>query len=314
MEKKTIDIIIPTYKPDAKFDKLIHRLEKQTVRPNHIYVLNTEESFFASEEVSKYDNITVSHIRKYEFDHGGTRNLGASLSDAEFLLFMTQDAIPKDNYLVEKLLGAFDDSEVAAAYARQLADAKDNYIEYYTRLFNYPKQSMKKTKADLETLGIKTFFCSNVCAMYRRSDYEAQGGFVLHAIFNEDMILASSLIASGKAIVYEADAKVWHWHNYTGLQQLKRNFDLGVSQAQAKGLFEQVKSEKEGVKLVLSTCKHMLFHGRVYLIPKVIWTSACKFIGFQLGRRYRHLPKNWIRKLTSNPDFWNTYWDWQRSL
>ena len=38
-----IDIIIPAYKPDDKFRKLIEMLEKQTVSVNKIIVINTEE-------------------------------------------------------------------------------------------------------------------------------------------------------------------------------------------------------------------------------------------------------------------------------
>ena len=34
---------------------------------------------------------------------------------------------------------------------------KKTYIEYYTRIFNYPLESRVKTKEDLDTLGIKTF-------------------------------------------------------------------------------------------------------------------------------------------------------------
>ena len=50
------------------------------------------------------------------------------------------------------------------------------------RNFNYPEQSKIKTKADLETLGIKTFFCSNVCAAYNRKIFDELGGFVKHTI------------------------------------------------------------------------------------------------------------------------------------
>lgn len=305
----TVDVIIPTYKPDEKFEKLIHRLERQTILPRHIYIINTEENFFMSEEARLYDNITVEHISKYEFDHGGTRNRGAKLSDADFLMFVTQDAVPQTSGVIQHLLEAFLDDDVAVAYGRQLADVKDNYLEYYTRMFNYPPKSRKKTKADLDQLGIKTFFCSNVCAMYRRTDYEAQGGFVLHAIFNEDMIMAASLIEADKAIYYASAAKVWHWHNYSGIQQMKRNFDLAVSQVQAGGLFKQVKSEKEGIRLVLKTSGHLLIKGKAYLIPKLIWQSGWKFIGYQLGKRYKKLPRWMIRKLTSNESFWPGYWN-----
>ncbi len=69
-----------------------------------------------------------------------------------------------------------------------------NPVEAYTRIFNYPKESRIKSKEDLPKLGIKTFFCSNVCAAYRKSEYNALGGFPLHTIFNEDMIFASHLL------------------------------------------------------------------------------------------------------------------------
>ena len=70
-------------------------------------------------------------------------------------------------------------------------------------------------RGDLPKLGVKTFFCSNVCAMYDRRTYEELGGFVESTLFNEDMIYAGHLVQAGYAIAYAADAKVWHWHNYT---------------------------------------------------------------------------------------------------
>lgn len=43
-----------------------------------------------------------------QFNHGGSRNLGASLSAAEAMVFMTQDAVPADKRLLEKLEEALD--------------------------------------------------------------------------------------------------------------------------------------------------------------------------------------------------------------
>jgi len=43
--------------------------------------------------------IGILKIQKHEFNHGGTRNLGAKLaseSGADVLVFMTQDARPHD--------------------------------------------------------------------------------------------------------------------------------------------------------------------------------------------------------------------------
>ena len=219
-------------------------------------------------------------------------------------MFMTDDAIPKDRSLIENLLKPFENPDVSAAYGRQIADPEKNYIEYYTRIFNYPKESRIKTKDDLPVLGIKTFFCSNVCSAYRKKDYDALGGFLHKTIFNEDMIMASKMIEAGKAIAYAADAVVWHWHDYTAMEQLHRNFDLAVSQTDYGGLFLEVKSESEGVKMVLSTLSHLISKGKIHLIPKYILDSGCKLIGYKLGRNYRRLPRRLVMKITMNPTYW----------
>lgn len=298
------DLIIPTYKPGDKFRRSLRRLAQQTRKPDRLIIINTEEEFFPEDLFSLYDGIEVHHIKKKDFDHGKTRDYGASLSDADIIMFMTDDAIPKDRSLIENLLKPFENPDVSAAYGRQIADPEKNYIEYYTRIFNYPKESRIKTKDDLPVLGIKTFFCSNVCSAYRKKDYDALGGFLHKTIFNEDMIMASKMIEAGKAITYAADAVVWHWHDYTAMEQLHRNFDLAVSQTDYGGLFLEVKSESEGVKMVLSTLSHLISKGKIHLIPKYILDSGCKLIGYKLGRNYRRLPRRLVMKITMNPTYW----------
>ena len=101
---------------------------------------------------------------------------------------MTDDAVPADEFLIEKLVGAFDQrgpegEAVIMAYARQLPDKDCPLAERYTRSFNYPEESCLKTKADLKRLGIKTFFASNVCCAYDREKFWFQGGFIQNAIF-----------------------------------------------------------------------------------------------------------------------------------
>ena len=304
MKKRKIDIIIPTYKPDRKLDRCLRMLGRQTVRPDRILLINTEESLFASDVFDSLDQGEIVHIRKEDFDHGGTRNRAAAMCDGDIILLLTQDAIPADDYLIENLTAPFDDEEVCAAYGRQMADRKDNPVEAYTRRFNYPAESRIKSAEDLPVLGIKTFFCSNVCAAYRKSVYDQLGGFPLHTIFNEDMIFASKLIEAGKKIAYAADARVWHWHNYTAIDQLKRNFDLAVSQTDYGGLFLEVHSESEGIRLVKDTLLYFVRRGRIDLVPHILAQSAAKFIGYELGRNYHRLPKGLIRKISLNPGYW----------
>jgi rhamnosyltransferase len=303
----SIDVIIPAYKPDEKLSKLLVMLYRQTVKPDRVIILNTVE--YEGQElqlpVINSSNISVVPIDKKYFDHGGTRKYGASLSDAEILMFMTQDAIPADEFLIEKLIEPYQDAWVAATYARQLSDEKAELVEKYTRNFNYPKQSKVKSIEDISELGIKTFFCSNVCATYRKSVYNKLGGFVDKTIFNEDMILAAGIIRADYRIAYTAEARVIHSHNYTYMQQFTRNFDLGVSHNQYIEVFYGVKSETEGIRLVKKTIQYLVKKKKYLLIPDLIINSACKFIGYQLGKRYDILPKNFVKQCSMNKAYWD---------
>lgn len=302
-----INVIIPTYRPDKKLDHNLKMLKKQTLQPDKILLINTEESLFTSKVFDTLPQGEIIHIKKSEFDHGGTRNRAAAMCDCDYIVLLTQDAIPADEHLIENLIQPFlEDEEVCAAYGRQMADWKDNPVEAYTRIFNYPKESRIKSKEDLSTLGIKTFFCSNVCSAYRKSVYDSMGGFPLHTIFNEDMIFASRLIENDKKIAYAADAKVWHWHNYTAKEQLKRNFDLAVSQVDAGGLFDQVRSESEGIRLVKNTMLYFIKRGKIHYLPHIFFQNAGKYIGYKLGKNYKKLPMWLIRKISLNPTYWNS--------
>ena len=305
MENKTVDVIIPAYHPGKEFATLIKRLEKQTVPIHRIIVMNTEESMWNKEWEKLSDVMEIHHLAKSEFDHGGTRAQAAELSDADVMIFMTQDAMPADRELLAELLKALEqDENIAAAYARQLPNAECSFVERYTRAFNYPDRSVVKTKDDLDKYGIKTFFCSNVCAAYKKDIYEKQGGFVRRTIFNEDMIYAGGLIQKGYRIAYAAEARVIHSHNYNCMQQFHRNFDLGVSQAEHPEIFEGVPSEGEGMRLVKKTLAYLIHSGRVWLIPGFVLQCAGKYAGYLAGKKFRKLPKKFILWCTMSPNYW----------
>lgn len=305
MKNVKVDVIIPVYKPDKKFEILLKRLQEQECRPNRIIVMNTEEKYWMK-EWEKCPFLEVHHLEKKDFDHGGTRKKAATLSDADIMVFMTQDALPADKSLIANLIQPFSENEnIGASYARQLPLPDCSYLERYTRSFNYPEKSVVKTSADMEKYGIKTFFCSNVCAAYDKQIYEKTGGFPERAIFNEDMICAGNMIKAGYAVSYTGQARVYHSHNYTGMQQFHRNFDLGVSQAENPEIFDGVPSEKEGIRLVKRSIAYLIRTGHIWLIPRLIWQSGTKYAGYLLGKRFRKLPRRVVLACTMNKEYWN---------
>lgn len=303
-QNRSVDVLIPTYKPAQKCVQLVRRLLKQSVAVHRIYLIDTDTGIFPEELYGISDRVLIHRILPEVFDHGGTRNLGAELSDAEILVYMTQDAVPADEYLIERLVEGFEEERVGAVYARQLPAEDCQLIERYTRGFNYPKTSRLKSAEDLPVLGIKTYFCSNVCAAYRRDVYVQMGGFVKKTIFNEDMILAGKMIQNGWSIYYAADAKVIHSHNYNCRQQFHRNFDLAVSQADHPEIFEGVPSEGEGMRLVKDTAVYLIKIKKPWLILSLVWKSGFKYLGYQLGKHYKKLPRWLVLKCTMNPRYW----------
>ena len=299
-----VDVLIPVYRPDGKLTELLKRLKMQNYPIHRVILMNTEEKHFPAELTGIWDRVEVYHLAKEEFDHGGTRDRGVRMSTADLVVCMTQDAMPADETLIEELVKPFDDPEVWAAYARQLPNEDCREVEKYTRSFNYPEKSMVKTKEDLDRLGIKTFFCSNVCAAWRREKYLELGGFVKHTIFNEDMILAGTMIKQGGKIAYCAKAKVIHSHNYSAFQQFHRNFDLAVSQTMYPEVFGGICSESEGIKLVKKSLSYCIKIGKPWLMIQVVTQSAGKFLGYKMGQQYRSLPMWLILRCTMSPSFW----------
>ena len=302
--KRTADVLIPVYHPGKELEQLLSLLEAQDYPVNRIILMNTEEACFPAEILKDHPKAEVHHVTRAEFDHGGTRDQGIRMSDADVVICMTQDAIPADEHMAGALLKTFDDPEVWAAYARQLPKENCREVEKYTRSFNYPEESRIKGKEDLPILGIKTFFCSNVCAAWRRDKYLELGGFVKRTIFNEDMIYAGTIVKKGGKIAYCADAQVVHSHNYSALEQFHRNFDLAVSQTMHPEIFGGIRSESEGIRLVKKSLSYCIRIGKPWLMIQVMTQSAGKLLGYKLGQQYERLPEKVILACTMNRKFW----------
>ncbi len=313
-----IQVIIPVCKPDEKLIKIIKKLKAQTLPPTGINLIWTREEGEEDEIISRikheYGDTRILEIEADSFDHGGTRRRAVRNTACDIFVMMTQDAVPKSDTLIENLTAPLisgmdaEDSPngpiIAAVYARQLPGRDSSPYEKLSRLHNYSDLSRTKTAEDIKTLGIKAFFCSDVCCAYRRDIYEECGGFVRNAIFNEDMIMARRFLDKGYAVRYEAAAAVIHAHDYSAMQQLRRNFDLGVSQAMYPDVFGNVSSESEGMKFVLSSIKLLVKKGRFLLIPGFCVQCAFKLAGYRLGKKYTKLPESVIMALTSNKNFW----------
>jgi rhamnosyltransferase len=269
-------VIIPIINPpEWFFNDVIGGLLSQTLMPK-ILLINSGNEI----QQGPYEIITID---KKDFNHANTRNLALSYK-ADFYLFMTQDATPADKNLIANLLDSFTDNSVVVTYAKQLPYKDADAIEIFARTTNYPEYSTVKSQKDLPSMGIKTFFNSDSCAMYRGDYFGAVGGFTPGLSTNEDMDFAARAIMNEKKVAYAHEAKVYHSHNFTLKQVWQRYRQIGRFFAQNPWILDTVSqysnAESTGVKQAIDELKYLYTHSPIS-IPKSILFSLTKYIAFK---------------------------------
>lgn len=290
---KKISVLIPTYNPGPEIKELLDKLLSQVINDMSLEIIIVDSS--STDNTPKlitenYPDVHLKVIKNNEFDHGGTRNLLASLASGDYLLFMTQDAIPFDDYLLKHLSLALEDDMSLISFARQIPKSDAGPLERFARTFNYPPKSLEKKKELLPELGIKTFFNSNVCSMYKREVFEKFNGFPEKIILNEDMILSSRVILQGFSVKYVSDAKVFHSHNYKIKQQFKRYFDIGMAFRDTEYLLKYASNEKEGFKMIKNQIRSLWIDKDFKYIIVALFENLAKFTGYYIGKRHRLIP------------------------
>lgn len=300
-----ISIIIPTRNAEQYMDKLITKLINQTIKPKEIIIIDTASKDKTRKICERFDTVKFIQIKDGEFDHGGTRNIAAKEASGDVLVFMTQDAEPENKYFLEEITKKLGEDGIVASYGRQIARNDATVLEKFARDFNYSNTELIKSRGDIDKLGIKAFFMTNVCSAFITKEFWKIGTFPEKTILNEDMIISSKFILSGKKIHYAANARVIHSHNYTYIQQFKRNFDIAVSLVDYNEILKYAKSESEGVKYVKEAIKHLIKIRKIYLIPHLIIDSGFRFIGYKAGMNYKRIPMRVVKKMSMHSFYFN---------
>jgi rhamnosyltransferase len=285
-----ISLVIPTLNAESEIVPLLEKLCNQTRHIDEIVVVDSASDDRTVEEASsfaaKHIQVSVHSIERKDFRHGGTRDLALrEWTTGDFVLFMTQDAVPADDRYVESILAPFEDEKVAVSSGRQLPKSDARRFERLVRGFNYPETSFVRGKDDLPTYGIKTFFISDVCSAYRRSAYLECGGFAKDLMMSEDMYMAAKLVAAGYLVAYAADAQVYHSHNLTPRQQYARNFAIGKFLEENKDILMNASEIGEGKKLAAHVAGELLRSGHIAELFAFGADCTARILGNRAGRR-----------------------------
>jgi rhamnosyltransferase len=297
-----ISVIIPTHNAEPYIHDLLKSLREQTA-DCEIVVIDSSSRDNTVRIADSY-NVKTRIIVKGQFDHGGTRNLAVREARGDIIVFLTQDAIPANEYFLERLIKPLADPQIAATYGRQIPRVNAKPTEKFTRSFNYPDTPLLKDMNSISKLGIKTFFFSNVCSAIRKTQFEKLRGFREKVIMNEDMLFAGNLIKSGYKIAYVPEAVVIHSHNYSWVMQFKRYFDIGVFLKNNSRELHYTKADNVGVEFLKEEIFHLYRNGDYIWLPYVLGEAISKYIGYKIGQRFSLIPNRMRRKLSMHSSYW----------
>ncbi len=299
----SISVIIPTLNAEKYIFSLLTNIWAQNLKPSEILVIDSSSDDNTG-SIAESLKARVIRISREAFDHGGTRNLAIKKSCGEIIVLLTQDAQPFNSYFIETLISPLKDDSIALSYGRQVPRNDADPIERFVRQFNYPEESIIKDINKIPILGIKTFFCSNVCSAIRRKEFVEVGGFPENIIMNEDMVLAAKLIFKGYKIAYQSSALVLHSHNYRLKEQFQRYFDIGVSISRNKWLLKNIKTESEGIRLIKEQTKYLIAEKKFSFILYGFLQAMMKYSGYRLGMAEEKLPLKLKRSFSMHKGFW----------
>jgi rhamnosyltransferase len=225
-----ISVVIPVKNGGPDLRRCLDAIALQRVDDEVEVVVVDSGSSDGSVEVARAAGARVHEIPPAEFNHGGTRNLGASLARGDKLVFTSQDAHAEDPDWLAALTAPLDDPRVAGAYGRQIAHEDASPSEQFFLDFLYGPAPRVQRAAD--RIGPADTLFSNVNAAIRRDVFE-RFPFVDDIVMSEDQEWSARVLRDGYALHYVPRAVVRHSHPYTLRQAFRRFYDSGLSARQS---------------------------------------------------------------------------------
>ncbi|NBA78616.1 glycosyltransferase [Emticicia sp. ODNR4P] len=303
-----IDVVLLTYNAEKYLERLLIALDEQTLQGFNLIIIDSSSKDNTT-TILRDRNVDYISISPSDFNHGGTRNMSLQYCKFDYVLFLTQDALPLNEHCFEEIYKVISqNNSIGLSYGRQVPYPGSGPFESFPRKFNYGEVSRLKTKEDIPVLGLKTSFCSNSFSIYNRNILTEIGGFPTNVIFGEDAYVSSKMILNDYGIYYCAEAMVYHSHDYSIKEEFKRYFDIGVFHTHQDWMIKAFSAPNgEGFKYVMREFKYLLDKKQFLLIPNFVIRVLAKFLGYQIGKRESKLSLAWKEKLSMHPRFWKNY-------
>ncbi|MGN0438898.1 MAG: glycosyltransferase family 2 protein [Lachnospiraceae bacterium] len=234
----SVSVIYPTKNGGALFEQSIQSIISQLCIGNIEVIVVDSGSSDDTMNIARFLGAKVIEIQPEDFSHSYARNLGAKHATGEYLLFMTQDAIPTDDLWLYRLITPLMEGKVVAASPRETqreyGDLKykiDNWNHnHYLGIMNQDVIGSMPGDANFDSLR-KNAQLADISCLVRKNVFEKYG---YAGDFAEDLRLGLDIIRGGEKIALMSSVQVIHAHERIASYYMKRNF---VDVATIKDIF-----------------------------------------------------------------------------
>jgi len=233
-----VSVIIPVYNGGQDLYNLIRLLKKQVGIKNIEIIIIDSESTDNSVELAESLGAIVIKITQAEFSHSYSRNLGAKKANGDYLLFMTQDALPTDDNWINNLMQPLLNNDVIAVSCMETPRPdSDLYARIkiwlnnkYLNLLDSDRILLLPKNLNIDNLHKNAQLNDVTCLINKKifMQYLYKGNFA------EDLDLGLRLIKSGYKLSLLSSVQVIHSHTRPAIYHLKRNI---VDSITLKSLF-----------------------------------------------------------------------------
>lgn len=231
MPVATIALLLKNAQPYLK--EILDAIQAQAVRFEVELLAIDSGSKDQTLEILNAYPVRVLQIDPGEFNHGETRNQAVREADpsSRFIVFLTQDAIPRDAHWLPELLAPFQESSsFAGVCSRHIPrpHASVSTVRQLTTLTQtggknrlikkFPDSPDEYYRNQLDFV-----YFSNTSSAIRRDVWEKYP--FRQVDFAEDACWADEVLRAGYSLVYEPKSQVVHSHDYSITEQFRQHID-----------------------------------------------------------------------------------------
>jgi len=310
MVDRSISIILPTRNNENHIAHLLDSIFSQRYGGDvEILIMDSSDDRTPqiASEYSKEGDLRIVRVEPEDYNYGGTRNLGASLTSGDFLVFISTDVDIRDDEWLKKLIRPLEDPLVAGAYGRQIPKEGASPMEEFFIKYTYPNHRKVYYLGNKDRL--TDFFFSNTNSAIKRTIWEKIP--LPEMLKSEDQEWAKRALLVGYKIVYEPDAVVYHSHHYTLGKVFREYFDSGATLPYVYNddRIDPPRFLVRGFNYEVAQLRYFLEKKYLKHIPYSMVYDFMKFLGYFLGTKYKYMPL-WLRRaLCKKRNHWDKYSD-----